>query len=240
MPIFSVDDYALTKQPDFHPEDRLPDDIISSDILPAPTRNGKLLVPLHWGKIWGIDFGISHPFAAVLAAWDRDSDVVYILKTVKMANTIPEAHAAAMLRIDSNAPIAWPHDGNKRESDGETLAAQYKACGLHMLGTHATFPDGGFSTEAAVMEMDRRMQTGRFRVCEDLVDWWEEYRLYHRKDGQIVKIDDDLLSATQKIIMMKRFAKNGPIGFMARKPEVTRQPQQGFGFDLFTGQPFPY
>jgi hypothetical protein len=42
-----------------------------------------------------------------------------------------------------------------------------------------------------------------------LSDWLEERRFYHRKDGQIVKIKDDLLSATRVALMMKRYAKAG-------------------------------
>jgi hypothetical protein len=41
------------------------------------------------------------------------------------------------------------------------------------------------------------METGRFRVFDDLNDWFEEFRLYHRKDGKVVKERDDLMSATR-------------------------------------------
>lgn len=224
--------FGITGELDFHPEDPTP-----LPLGPSPIVNGRLHVPLHWGKIWGIDFGINHPFAAVLAAWDRDSDVLYLLKTVRMSGTIPDAHVAAMRRIASSAPVAWPHDGNVREkSSGEPLATLYKTLGLQMLADHATFPSGGYSTEAAVLEMQQRMETGRFRVCADLNDWWEEYRLYHRKDGMIVKEDDDLLSATQKIIMMKRFSRPGPIGFTPRK--MSRPNEEQEPWDIFTGRPF--
>ncbi len=36
-------------------------------------------IPPAWAKLWGIDFGIGHPFAAVLMAWDHDADVIHIL-----------------------------------------------------------------------------------------------------------------------------------------------------------------
>lgn len=196
------------------------------------------MVPLHWSKMWGIDFGINHPFGAVLCAWDRDQDVLYVLKTIKIKDAIPDVHIAAMKRIAPSAPVAWPHDGHERDKgSGEELASIYKKIGLNMMHTHATFPTGGYSTEAAVQEMDQRMKTGRFRVCEDLNDWWFEYRLYHREKGLIVKVDDDLLSATQKVIMMKRFAKPGPIGFIPQRILQPRAPRNT-EFDLFTGLPF--
>ncbi len=55
-----------------------------------------------------------------------------------------------------------------------------------------------------------RMKTGRFKVAEHLNDWWEEFRLYHRKDGQIVKEGDDLMAATRYALMMLRFAQVEP------------------------------
>ena len=41
------------------------------------------------------------------------------------------------------------------------------------------------------------MQSGRFKVMRHLNDWWEEFRLYHRKDGKVVKVGDDLMAATR-------------------------------------------
>ena len=62
------------------------------------------------------------------------------------------------------------------------------------------------STEAGIQEMLTRMQTGRFKVFSHLEDWFEEFRLYHREKGLIVKLRDDLLSATRIGIMDLRFA----------------------------------
>jgi hypothetical protein len=42
-------------------------------------------------------------------------------------------------------------------------------------------------------------------VFSTLNDWWEEFRMYHRKDGLIVKVRDDLMSATRYAMMMRRF-----------------------------------
>jgi hypothetical protein len=45
------------------------------------------------------------------------------------------------------------------------------------------------------------MQSGRFKVFKHLNDWWEEFRLYYRKDGKVVKEGDDLMAATRYAIM---------------------------------------
>ena len=66
---------------------------------------------------------------------------------------------------------------------------------------------GGNSVEAGVSIMLERMQSRSLRVFAHLSDWFDEYRLYHRKDGIIVKEDDDVISATRYGIMMLRKAK---------------------------------
>jgi phage terminase large subunit-like protein len=175
-------------------------------------------IPPHWVKLWGIDFGINHPFAAVLAAWDRDVDCVHILHTVRIADGLPLMHAKAMRDIAAAVPVAWPHDGHVRDKgSGDELASLYRKQGLSMLGEHATFETGGFSREAAILEITERALTGRFKVASHLSDWFSEFRLYHRKDGQIVKLEDDLMAATEKIIMAKRHARAVPLGAKVQK-----------------------
>jgi hypothetical protein len=52
-----------------------------------------------------------------------------------------------------------------------------------------------------------RMEAGRFKVFKHLLDWFEEFRLYHRKDGRVVKEGDDLMAATRYGVMMLRDAR---------------------------------
>lgn len=164
--------------------------------------------PLHWPKIWGFDFGIGHPFAGALLTWDRDADCIYVIATVRMKDKRPIDHAAAVKPYGSDIPIAWPKDGADREAgSGEPLSKLYKAEGLKMLADFAQWPDGSRSTEAGIQEMGDRMTTGRFKVFDHLTDWWDEFRMYHRKDGKIVKLMDDLMSATRVGVMMKRSAR---------------------------------
>lgn len=76
-----------------------------------------------------------------------------------------------------------------------------------MLPERATFDDGTNGVEAGISDMLQRMQTGRFKVFSTVGDWFEEFRLYHRKDGRIVKERDDVISASRYALMMKRFAR---------------------------------
>jgi hypothetical protein len=60
--------------------------------------------------------------------------------------------------------------------------------------------------EAGLMEMLTRMEQGKFKVFNTMYDWFQEYRLYHRKDGKLVKLKDDLMSATRYAVMSLRYA----------------------------------
>ena len=122
----------------------------------------------------------------------------------------PPIHAAAIKPWGAWIPVAWPHDGLQHDkSSGLQLKDQYATHGLNMWQEHATHDAGGFGIEAGISEMLERMQTGRFKVFSTLNEWFEEFRLYHRKEGLIVKLADDILSATRIAVMMKRYALEG-------------------------------
>jgi len=170
-------------------------------------------IPAHWAKIWGVDFGIMHPFAAALLAWDRDNDVIHVLATIRISDGLPILHAAQMKQIGALVPVAWPQDGTQRDKgSGDALHGIYRAQGLKMLSDHATWPEGGNSTEAGIIEIQQREATGRIKYASHLSDLLEERRFYHRKDGQIVKLNDDILSAVRIGVMMKRHARPVALG----------------------------
>lgn len=171
-------------------------------------------IPKHWPQIGGLDFGWDHPSAAVKLAWDRDSDTVYVTACHRQREQTPAMFAVAVKPWGKHndgtqwLPWAWPHDGLQHDKgSGEQLAKQYKEQGLKMLPQRATFDDGSNGLEAGVADMFDRMQTGRLKVFSHLKDWFEEFNLYHRKDGLIVKKADDLMSATRYAIMMRRHAE---------------------------------
>jgi Terminase RNaseH-like domain len=169
--------------------------------------------PPHWPRIGGMDYGWDHPFAAVELVWDRDTDTVYVSRTYRVKETTPISHAAALRAWGKELRWAWPRDGNREtlEGAGIALAAQYREQGLNLLHEFAHYVEGdgkkSVSVEAGLMDMLQRMESGRFKVFKHLNDWFEEFRLYHRKDGKVVKEGDDLMAATRYAIMMLRFAQ---------------------------------
>jgi phage terminase large subunit-like protein len=179
-------------------------------------------IPAHWPQIGGLDFGWDHPSAAVRMAWDRDSDCLYIIACHRQREQTPAMFAASVRPWANWLPWAWPHDGLQHDKgSGDQLAAQYRTQGLKMLPFRATFEDGTSGVEAGIAEMLDRMQTDRLKVFSNLNDWWEEFRTYHRKDGLIVKQNDDLMAATRYAVMMRRMAE-------VQNREAPREPQRSF------------
>ena len=107
--------------------------------------------------------------------------------------------------------MAWPHDGLQHDKgSGIQLKEQYVQQGLNMLPDRATFSDGSNGVEAGVSDMLIRMQTGKWKVFNTCQTWLEEFRLYHRDEGKIVKERDDVLDASRYALMMKRMASVPP------------------------------
>lgn len=164
-------------------------------------------LPAHFKRIGGLDFGWDHPTAAVWLAYDAESDTVYVTDAYRQREATPVIHAAAIKPRGEWIPMAWPHDGLQHDKgSGEQLAEQYRNLGVNMLPVRATFDDGSCGVEAGLFEMLDRMQTGRWKVFSHLSEWFEEFRLYHRKEGKVVKEGDDLMAATRYAYMMRRFA----------------------------------
>lgn len=172
--------------------------------------------PDYFRRIAGMDFGYEHPTAAVWLAFDPDADIIYVYDCYRVSKQTPVIHAAAIKARGRWIPMAWPHDGENETAAGEALSVQYREQDVNMLEERATFApktdangklvSGGNSVEAGLAEMLDRMQTGRLKVAKHLNDWWEEFLLYHREEGKVVKEMDDLMSATRYAMMMLRFA----------------------------------
>jgi phage terminase large subunit-like protein len=175
-----------------------------SDLIVEPFE-----IPTHWLRWGGCDFGWTHYAAFCELAWDRDLDIIYLVRTLRLREQTPIEHAQAIRNW--RLTWAWPRDGKRAtlEGAGIPLMRQYADAGLDMMHEHAQFEDGGVSVEAGLMEMADRMRGGRWKVFKGQNDaWLEEYRLYHRDaDGRVVAENDDAISASRYGLMMRRHAR---------------------------------
>ena len=170
----------------------------------------------HWPRIAAIDFGWDHPTAVVWCAVDRDEDVFYVYDCHRESKASPSIHAQAIRSRPHFIPIAYPHDGNRRDSMGNPgLADQYRNLGCNFLLEHFSNPPalgnnkGSNSIEEGLMAMLQSMEAGNFKVFSTLSNWFEEFRMYHRKGGKVVPFRDDLMSATRYAFQSQRFAVSG-------------------------------
>lgn len=169
-------------------------------------------IPDDWPRLCAMDLGWDHPTAAVWLAHNRDADVVYLYDVYKRAKQVPAIHASAVKARGAWIPVAWPHDGLQTQKDtGIPMRDTYRAEGLNMLPERMQFEDGSIGVEAGIQIMLNRMMKGQFKVFESCEDWLSEYRIYHRKDGVIVKQMDDAIDASRGGIMSLRYAKNNAV-----------------------------
>jgi phage terminase large subunit-like protein len=177
-------------------------------------------IPAHFRRIGGLDFGIDHPSAAVELVYDGDADRVIVTRSTRMKDATPLRFAAELkpwgvAKFASGEvqwlPWAWPEDGLQRDKgSGVQLAEQYRAQGMLLLDDYAQWHDGSVGVEAGLLDMLDRMETNRWKVFDTCIEWLEEFRTYHRDKGKIVKLDDDVLSASRYAHMMLRFAEARP------------------------------
>jgi phage terminase large subunit-like protein len=180
-----------------------------------PIAEDKILVepfecPKHFVKLGACDFGWTHYAAFVEIWWDRDLDIVYLARTLRMREKTPHQHVDAV-RHWNLKQWAWPHDGRNSTlaGAGVPLKQQYADAGLDMMFEHATFPDGSNSVEAGVLMMADRMRGDRWKVFKGQNEaWLQEFRTYHRDiNGVLVKSNDDAISASRYGMMMLRHGR---------------------------------
>lgn len=181
-----------------------------------------LKLPRYWRWGYGLDIGINHPTGIVLMVWDIDQDVLHVVAELRVTGATPGQHFALIRGLEMrlfgrhmNFPIAWPADaGTRDKGSGEPVKNLYAQYGLRMLHEHATHPNAkgaaATSLEGGIAEIDLREKNGKWKVARSCVCYLEERRLYHRKDGEVVRLRDDVLSAARYGAMMKRFFKEFP------------------------------
>ena len=182
-------------------------------------------IPRHYPCIAAVDFGFDHPTAVSWVALDPDDDVMYVYDEYRRSKETPLTHAAVINARTPGLPIAFPHDGLQHDKgSGVQLAQQYRDLGVYMLPEHFSNPPadgmvkGNNSVEAGISELLQRFETGRLKIFRSCVETMEEMRLYHRKNGKVVPIKDDLLSAMRyAALSVERFGERQKSKAMFRK-----------------------
>lgn len=182
-------------------------------------------IPEWWPRISGIDFGQDHPFAWANLALDPDRDIIFVTDVYRESKALISTQVSTINKKSEKwIPIVWPHDGLITDpKSGVPLADIYREEGLNLTEERFTNPpsdfqkegQGGNGVEVGLFEIGERMETERFKVFSDLDEWFQEKRQYHRKNVNgkyvIVKLRDDLMSATRYATMSLRHAQTRPV-----------------------------
>ena len=174
-------------------------------------------IPPHWPRICGMDLGgQEHPFAAVWLAWDRDNDIKYIYREYKNRGVLG-VHCEALREGGCDwIPVVWPHDAGKADRQSgrpmaEIMREKHK---VNMLPNVFSNPPsagepegkGGQGVEVGIFEMYNAMESGSLKVFSTCSEFFREKNIYHRKEGKIVALRDDIMSAARYAFQSTRFA----------------------------------
>jgi phage terminase large subunit-like protein len=222
--------------------------------------------PKYWTWGWGIDPGAGHPFGATLCCYDNDAKIFHVVAEIRMSDATITQHCTSMRQIEKNLlnsegmeiPVAWPPDTGTRDRTSMVPLTKLYGQYFRMMSEPASLPgitgQSKFSLEGSVAEIDQWERNGKWKVHRRCRAYLEERRLYHRKNGEIVKLHDDVLCAARYAFMNRRYFKPldvcygipnaviGPGGRRQSDPHARfargTPNHPGGSFDVFTGRAF--
>ena len=152
-------------------------------------------IPDHWPRVFGLDVGWNKT-AAIWAAHDKQSDVVYLYSEHYASREEPVYHVKAIqARGEWIRGVIDPAADASSQRDGSRLFDVYRGYGLNLIkADHAVV--------AGIEEVWTRLASGRLKVFQSNLNWLREFRLYRRDEkGRIVKEFDHLMDGTRYLVM---------------------------------------
>jgi hypothetical protein len=158
-----------------------------SDIKVAPFP-----IPKHWKRCFGLDTGWDHT-AVVWAAYDPDTQTVYIYDVYKRGEVETAVHATAILSRGPWIPGVGDAAAISNE-DGEQFISKYKAAGLDIELANKAL-------ETGIQEVWDLFVEQRLKIFANCGAWFDEFRLYIRDDkGRIVRVKNHLMDGTRYMV----------------------------------------
>ena len=152
-------------------------------------------IPPDWPRVYALDVGWNKT-AALWAAWDQQSDVVYLYSEHYQGMAEPLIHAEAIKARGEWIPgVIDPASAGAGQADGKRMIDMYVDHGLNL-----SYADN--AVEAGIQKMWTRLSTGRLKIFSSLRNFFAEYRIYRRdENGKIVKDNDHLMDDSRYICM---------------------------------------
>lgn len=177
------------------------------DIDPDRVKCEPFSIPDHWRQVAAVDIGHTHPTAVVWTAYDQEHDVIYVTDVYRQTGAVPADHALAINGRGRWIPVVLPHDSvNTERGSGQSVVKYYKDASVNVLPETFYNPIGydgkrNYYVDTGITELLSRMRSGRLKVFHNCHEIFQEMRDYHRKDGKIVKEDDDAMDAMRYSVM---------------------------------------
>lgn len=166
-------------------------------------------IPEHWRFLYGMDVGYNVTATAFLAQ-NPDTGVWYMYDEYYGRGALPPINAERIKEVakDWMIGVIDPSSNHRHATDGEQLLAQYKKLGLKL-----RIADN--SVESGITKVWSLLAAGKLKIFANCYNFLNEYILYRREKGKIIKKDDHLLDALRYAIMSEQHAR----------PKGTHQPE---------------
>lgn len=158
----------------------------------------------HFAYVYGLDPSVTSggTWGFCLIAYDKQNDVVYVVKDYKLSNVTPSEHASNMSRLipftSCNGMCDPAGAGENQHSKESTIEFLQKTCRLFLIKADKT----NGTKEAVIDSIYERTRQGKFKIVYDPItntgcsNLMKEWRQYSRDDkGQIIKKNDHCIDA---------------------------------------------
>lgn len=166
------------------------------------------LIPEHYPRAFGMDFGWSNPTAAMFGAVDPNTGTIYIYDEHRQSEQEPAYHATVLRAKDAHwiPGVCDPSGLGSSIQDGKQLISEYRKLGIDLIPADN-------SVEAGIMEVLRGLKGGEVKVFANLDGFLTEFRRYARDErGQIKKKNDHLMDAFRYLVVSgRKMARSKPM-----------------------------
>ena len=158
-------------------------------------------IPEHWRFIYGMDVGWNRTAVAFLAQ-NPDSGVWYLYDEYYGSQQVPAVHAERVKSVAGDWMLGAidPASKNRSQADGQQLLNTYKSLGLKLRAADN-------SIESGITKVWALLASGNLKVFANCYNFLNEYALYRREKGIIVKKDDHLMDALRYGVAEEKHAR---------------------------------
>jgi hypothetical protein len=137
--------------------------------------------------------------AALFAAHDRDTGIIYFTHEYYAGQQAPQMHAHAIRSLGGDWMTGAIDPAAEKaittQHDGGYVLEEYSQLGLDLVKADNT-------RESGLLKCYNLMLAGRLKVFVNCKNWLSEFRIYRRKEnGQVCKENDHLMDCMRYYIM---------------------------------------